>query len=59
MYTLCLIDIEDAIFWPDSSCYMEINSYLEIGLPCAFLGILEGGAMHLMTFISGYLGVTE
>lgn len=39
--------------------FKGLCSYMEIGLPCAVIRILDGCATHLMTFTTGLLSVKE
>ena len=45
-----LKDVRQAIVAPDAYMWHGIYDYLEIGIPCMLMVLLDGGAWHLMTF---------
>ena len=49
--------VKPAIVAPGAYMWQGIGDYLEIGLPCMLMVLLDGGAWHLMTFTCGFLGV--
>jgi len=52
-----LKDVRRAIVAPGAYMWHGIYDYLEIGIPCMLMVLLDGGAWHLMTFTTGFLGV--
>lgn len=57
IYTLWLKDLQEAVFWPDRRCFVEVYAYLEIGLPSAFSYALDVWANRLFNFLAGYTGI--
>ena len=49
--------VKPAIVAPGAYMWQGIGDYLEIGIPCMLMVLLDGGAWHLMTFTCGFLGV--
>lgn len=57
VYTYFSADIREAVFWPDSRTFEGIKEYFQIGLPAAFMFILDIWAGCTVRFFSGYLSV--
>ena len=56
-YTNFLEDLKEAVFWPDNRCFIQIYTYLELGLPSAFSYSLDVWANCLFRFLAGYTGI--
>ena len=52
-------EIKPALMWPGWYVCDGLKRYLEIGIPSALMIMLDGCAWHLMSFTTGYLGVTS
>jgi len=57
IYTFWLDDLKEAVFWPDGRCFVEVYTYLELGLPSAFSYSLDVWANCLFRFLAGYTGI--
>ena len=56
-YTAISHDIKEAVFWPDKRSFQELKQYLSLGLPAAFMFILDNWAGSSVRFFAGYLSV--
>ena len=57
VYTSTIKEIQEAVFWPDLRSYSNYLIFFQIGLPSAFMFILDVWAGSSMRFVSGYFGV--
>lgn len=58
-YSTMIPEIQDAIQWPNASSLQGLSKYLELGIPCAIMRMLDICATLLMTFTTGLLGVEQ
>lgn len=56
-YSAMIPEIRDAIQWPDASSLQGWSNYMELGIPCAVMRMLDICSTLLMTFTTGLLGV--
>ena len=56
-YSYCLVEIREALFWPDRRCFENLKEYLMLGLPSAFMIGLDCWAGSLVNFFAAYVSV--
>ena len=56
-YAYQLDDVRPAMIAPGSYVFENVGKYLELGVPCMIMSLLDGGYYHLMGLLSGYFGV--
>ena len=57
VYTQINTDIKEAVFLPDSRVFENIPEYLKIGIPSAFMFLLDVWAGSTIRFFTGYMSV--
>lgn len=57
LYTACLPDIKEAVFFPDRRSFQDLCEYIRIGLPSALMFALDNWAGSMIRFCTGYLSV--
>lgn len=57
IYSACLPDIKEAVFWPDMRSTQNLCEYIRLGLPSAFMFALDNWAGSMIRFCIGYMAV--
>jgi MATE family multidrug resistance protein len=57
LYTACLPDIGEAVFWPDRRTFQDLGEYMKIGFASAMMLALDLLAGSALRFSTGYLSV--
>lgn len=59
VYAFSQDDIKEAMFWPDRRVFEELGTYFWLGLPFAFMVVLDQWAWEILVLLAGIWTVGE